>query len=440
MALMIVGGAFTALAEAAGPLPLAAPSALWLAVFALAMLAAAAGSALVVADRYFSRQTAELTTANEDLEAILRARSVLTLDLAIDGAIRGVFGGGHDVPWHSRPPTSILGLASEPESLANALRAAWETGEAVVSFKTDANRSITAHLIERRGGIVATLRDTTGQEAREAALTQAASEALAQNEGKSRFLANMSHELRTPLNAIVGFSDIMRGQMFGPLSAKYAEYAGLIHESGGHLLDLINDILDLSKVEAQRFELTRETFDAREAVSAALRLVRVQADSANIKLRGALPADPVKIHADRRAIKQIVLNLLSNALKFTPSGGQVTVIMRGERGELGVIVADNGVGISPQDLDRLGKPYEQAGDVQQRARGSGLGLSLVRAFAELHGGRMEIQSELGEGTVVSVRLPVVVEAAPEPAPEPVAQPNPLGENVIRFTPERRFER
>jgi cell cycle sensor histidine kinase DivJ len=255
----------------------------------------------------------------------------------------------------------------------------------------------------------------------------------------------MSHELRTPLNAIVGFSDIMRSQMFGPLSVKYAEYASLIHESGGHLLDLINDVLDLSKVEAQRYDLARETFDAREAVSAALRLVRVQADSANVKLRGALPLEPVRIHADRRAIKQIVLNLLSNALKFTPSGGQVTVIMRGEEGELSLIVADNGVGISPQDLERLGNPYEQAGDAQQRARGSGLGLSLVRAFAELHGGRMEIQSELGEGTVVSVRLPLALSRAEapetlEPVAEPVTETSSLGENVVRFAPDRRFER
>jgi len=253
----------------------------------------------------------------------------------------------------------------------------------------------------------------------------------------------MSHELRTPLNAIIGFSDIMRSALFGPLAERYAEYAGLIHESGGHLLDLINDVLDMSKIEADRFTLSLEPFDAREAVSSALRLTRVQADTAKISLRGALPPQPLNVNADRRALKQIVLNLVSNALKFTPAGGQVNVLAREFGGRLEIIVADTGVGIAPDDLERLGRPYEQAGGADQRAQGTGLGLSLVRAFAELHGGVMTIKSILGEGTAVSVKLPVMdleAEGAPPPppsSPPPMAAPLVAhGDNVIAFTPHR----
>lgn len=297
--------------------------------------------------------------------------------------------------------------------------------------------------------LVGVLRDVTVDRNRETALDQARADAEALASGRARFLANMSHELRTPLNAIMGFSDIMRARMFGPLSDRYAEYAELIHESGGHLLDLINDVLDMSKIEAERFELQRGIFDAREAVQAAMRLLRVQADGAGVQLRGVLPPAELEVDADRRALKQIVLNLVSNALKFTPRGGQVTVTAHGYDGVLELIVADTGVGISPEDLERLGRPYEQAGGAEQRARGTGLGLSLVRAFAKLHGGEMTIESRLGAGTSVSVRLPVLLaplrsvtlEAKPEPAAEaPLAeeppQPPPaiLGDNIIAFAP------
>jgi cell cycle sensor histidine kinase DivJ len=234
---------------------------------------------------------------------------------------------------------------------------------------------------------------------------------------KSRFLANMSHELRTPLNAIMGFSDIMRQRMFGDLSAKYGEYAELIHESGRHLTDLINDVLDMSKIEAERYTLSREVFDAREPVNAALRLVRLQADEAGVQLRGVLPQEPLGVDADRRALKQIVLNLVSNALKFTPRGGSVTVTLDAVGDALELVVADTGVGIAKEDLERLGRPFEQAGDAGQKAKGTGLGLSLVRAFAQLHGGEMSIESALGEGAV-TVRLPVLERPEPQPSEPP----------------------
>jgi cell cycle sensor histidine kinase DivJ len=231
---------------------------------------------------------------------------------------------------------------------------------------------------------------------------------------RSRFLANMSHELRTPLNAIMGFSDIMKARMFGGLSPKYGEYADLIHDAGRHLMDLINDVLDMSKIEADRYVLDHELFDAREAVNAALRLVRLQADESGVQLRGLLPSETLTVEADKRAMKQIVLNLVSNALKFTPRGGSVTVTVRAREDNLEIVVADTGTGIAPEDLERLGKPFEQAGDAQHRSQGTGLGLSLVKALAGLHGGEMSIESALGEGTAVCVRLPVIRKVAAPP--------------------------
>ena len=256
------------------------------------------------------------------------------------------------------------------------------------------------------------------------------------NKAKSTFLANMSHELRTPLNAIMGFSDMMRQRMFGPVSDRYGEYVDLIHESGGHLLDLINDLLDMSKIEADKFELHREIFDSREAVTAALRLMRVQADGLGIKLRGVLPARPLEIDADRRALKQIVLNLVSNAIKFTPKGGSVTVAVQGHGRNFELVVADTGAGIAPEDLERLGKPYEQAGDAKGRALGTGLGLSLVRGLSQLHGGEMIIESRLGAGTSVTVRMPVMAEPLEKPPVPGPDEPVVLGENVVAFSPPR----
>jgi cell cycle sensor histidine kinase DivJ len=261
--------------------------------------------------------------------------------------------------------------------------------------------------------LVAALRDARAQRMREAQLQEARETAEQQNAGKSRFLANMSHELRTPLNAIMGFSDIMRQRLFGPMSERYGEYADLIHESGAHLLELINDVLDMSKIEAERFELAREEFDARDAIAAVLRLMRGQADRAGISLRGVLSAESLEADADRRAVKQIAFNLISNALKFTPKGGSVTVTAQPVGQMLEIVVSDTGVGISPEDLARLGRPYEQAGDADQRQAGSGLGLSLVRAFARLHGGEMTMVSRLGEGTTVTVRMPVLVQLEPQ---------------------------
>ncbi|MFZ5718991.1 MAG: sensor histidine kinase [Pseudomonadota bacterium] len=304
-------------------------------------------------------------------------------------------------------------------ALAAALHAAARDGQAsaYVAPPHDPDGRLEISFRPAVGGrLVAAVRDARDQYAREQRLEAERVAAEQQNAGKSRFLANMSHELRTPLNAIMGFSDIMRQRLFGPLGDRYAEYAELIHESGTHLLELINDVLDMSKIEAEKFELAIETFDARDAVSAVLRLMRGQADRAGVNLRGVLPIAPLTAEADKRAVKQIALNLISNALKFTPRGGSVTVTVQRDGDTLELVVADTGVGIAPQDLERLGRPFEQAGDAEQRAAGSGLGLSLVRAFARLHGGEMAVESRVGEGTTVTVRIPVLLEETAAPAP------------------------
>ena len=235
-------------------------------------------------------------------------------------------------------------------------------------------------------------------------------EAEAANLAKSRFLATMSHELRTPLNAVMGFADIMRNRLFGPLPDRYAEYSQLIHESGAHLLDLINDVLDLSKIEADSYRLEHERFDAREAIEAVVKLMRTQANEAGVELVTRVRERSLPVEADKRAVKQIALNLLGNALKFTPAGGEVRLTLDEVDGVLELVVSDTGIGIAPEDLERLGRPYEQAGDADTRSLGTGLGLSLVRAFAGLHQGTMSLESTLGEGTAVTVRLPVL---APE---------------------------
>ncbi|WP_292228401.1 HAMP domain-containing sensor histidine kinase [Brevundimonas sp.] len=308
-----------------------------------------------------------------------------------------------------------------------------ETGQTVeVQFSPRAALDRRITLILRRFDIagdaprlIAQAFDGTSQFARELRLENARLEAEAQSAGKTRFLANMSHELRTPLNAVIGFADIMRQRLFGALPDRYAGYADSIHEAGGHLLALINDVLDLSKIEAERYELAVETFDARDAISAAIALVRLQADDRDIHLAGVLPPHPLAVTADPRALKQITLNLLSNAVKFTPKGGSVTVTLDAIGPYMELAVADTGVGIAPEDLKRLGRPFEQAGGADQRSQGTGLGLSLVRSLTELHGGRMTIDSTLGEGTVIMVRLPVIAFASRVEPTAPAAKPEPV---------------
>ncbi|HEX3429297.1 MAG TPA: PAS domain-containing sensor histidine kinase [Rhizomicrobium sp.] len=260
---------------------------------------------------------------------------------------------------------------------------------------------------DRKSEIVAVTRDISDRKENERALVAARDLAEQASRAKSRFLANMSHELRTPLNAIIGFSEVMTHEMFGPIGAvRYLEYAKLIHESGGHLLALINGVLDMSKIEAGKFELQEEIFDLVQDAEQSLRFVRLQAERKGVALKTTIAPGARSIFADRRAVKQILLNLLANAVKFTPRGGEIWIAAARDGGGIDLAVADTGVGIPKNDLQRLGTPFEQARDQQVRvAEGTGLGLSLVKALAALHDGEMCIQSREGEGTVVRVRLP-----------------------------------
>ncbi len=227
------------------------------------------------------------------------------------------------------------------------------------------------------------------------------------NAAKSEFLANMSHELRTPLNAIIGFSEMMTAHMFGPLGdARYDEYARDIRDSGQHLLALINDILDMAKIEAGKLTLRPQRLDAAEMVEDSVRLVRTRMEAGAIELALDLPPGLPDVWADERALKQILLNLLSNAVKFTPAGGRVTVAASRDGHRVRLAVRDTGIGIAPEDLARLGRPFEQVESQQSKTvQGSGLGLALVRALTALHEGEFQLASELGRGTTAAVLLP-----------------------------------
>ena len=385
----------------------------WLALLAAGTTLGGFAAGTLSAWRRRTLRAEEASSAAARLEAVLAEQPHFVMTLDVNGRVTSGFGAAPPgIEAAALFEQGLIAQAHHPDrpALQTALYRAAAHGEAEAGFAPRRALDRWAALAVRRlddGRLIGVLRDASWQHSRELMLEAARSEAESQANAKARFLAEMSHELRTPLNAVIGFSDIMRRQMFGPMPEKYAEYAQAIHESGGHLLDLINDVLDMSKIEAERYQLALEVFDAREPVSAALRLVRLQAHEAEVSLRGVLPPEPLTVEADRRALKQMTLNLLSNALKFTPKGGSVTVTLRQDGAALELSVADTGVGIAPEDVQRLGRPYEQAGDAGQRARGTGLGLSLVRAFAELHGGAMALESTLGEGTAVTVRLPVV---------------------------------
>ncbi|MDP1626710.1 MAG: PAS domain S-box protein [Parvibaculum sp.] len=275
--------------------------------------------------------------------------------------------------------------------------------------------------------VIGITRDVSERKRHEMELLEARERAETASRTKSRFLANMSHELRTPLNAIIGFSEILRMQMFGALGhPRYMEYAQLINESGALLLDLISDILDMSKIEAGKYELHPETVDAPALIESCMRLVRGRAEENGIHLARKIDCAPGggTLVADERALKQIMLNLLSNSAKFTPSGGRISIALAEIEDTIRFTVRDTGRGIPADQIARLGQPFEQiASDAALSKEGTGLGLALVRSLAELHGGNMVIESELGAGTTVTVTLPKVPYCALPAAPVPAVATN-----------------
>src|SRR5215813_1161192 len=226
------------------------------------------------------------------------------------------------------------------------------------------------------------------------------------NQAKSKFLANMSHELRTPLNAIIGFSEIMESGMFGPLgSEKYSEYCRDIHQSGQYLLDVINDVLDMSKIEAGRIRPELAEVRLGRFLNDAMRVVSARADDKQLTVTADI-ANGIKLTADARLLKQIVLNLLSNAVKFTPEGGRITIRARSAAGRVRIAIIDSGIGIPRDALAKLGRPFEQVeSHVTKSQQGSGLGLAIAKSLTELHGGTMRIRSTPGQGTIVLLHLP-----------------------------------
>ncbi len=233
------------------------------------------------------------------------------------------------------------------------------------------------------------------------------------NRAKSMFLANMSHELRTPLNAVIGFAELMHIETYGPLGdPHYSEYTGMIQSAGRHLLDLINDILDMSKIEAGKMELDRDSISVTGLINDCLSLMGERAVQGGIHLTADLAGAPQTFVADRRAMKQILLNLLSNAIKFTPEGGRVQIRARTMGQRLVLAVCDTGVGIPGDQIYRLGNPFVQIrGSAGSTQNGTGLGLALVRALTELHNGALRIESAEGRGTTVSVEVPLVEAAS-----------------------------
>lgn len=256
--------------------------------------------------------------------------------------------------------------------------------------------------------MMATQRLQRQLETRNAELEAAWTRAEDASRAKSEFLATMSHELRTPLNAVLGFSDVMRLEVFGPVGhARYREYAQDIHASGTHLLELITKVLDISKAEAGKLAVEATALDPRPILESAARLIRDAAEAKRIRFSLDLPETPPPCHADPQALRQILLNLLSNAVKFTPEGGAVTAGLRPQAGgDVEFVVHDTGVGMPTTEIPRLMRPFEQAASGYARQNGgTGLGLSLVGSLVQLHGGDLRIESAIGQGTTVTVRLP-----------------------------------
>ncbi len=266
--------------------------------------------------------------------------------------------------------------------------------------------------------VVAVTRDIEQRVAHEAELLAAREEADRASMAKTHFLANISHELRTPLNAIIGFSEILATPELARMdAARQTEYASLIHESGLHLLAVVNSILDMSRIESGNFSIVPEPFELAPLVDTCRQLFALKATQAKVTLDVSIPEDLPEVIGDRRACRQILINLLSNALKFTPTDGTVSVSARRDGGFLALSVADTGIGVAPEELERLGEPFYQARASYDRPyEGTGLGLSVVKGLVNLHGGLFGIDSTLGKGTVVTIHLPLEASTA-ESAPE-----------------------
>jgi two-component system, cell cycle sensor histidine kinase PleC len=341
---------------------------------------------------------------------------------AVDGLAIGPGAGACGTAVYLRQPVIVRDMRTDPlfapylalaEELG--LRACWSLpimgdGDAAIGafalyHRTPCEPSAEEwNLVASMSGLV---RLALMQHRREQALRHAKEEAEAASRAKSQFLAHMSHELRTPLNAILGFSEVIRESLMGPLDVRYREYGGDVHKAGQHLLTLINDVLDLAKIEVGRMELAEETVVLRDLIAGALSMVRETAERAGVAVVTDIGTELPPLRADRLRLKQAVLNLLSNALKFTPIGGEVRIAatLRAD-GDALLQISDNGIGMRPEDIPLALSPFGQVDDaLNRRHRGTGLGLPLAKTLVELHGGRLEIDSAPGRGTTASIVLP-----------------------------------
>ncbi len=263
---------------------------------------------------------------------------------------------------------------------------------------------------ERTGGrfeVIALLRDITARKDAEAAMAEARRVAEDASQAKSRFLATIGHELRTPLNAVVGFSEMMTSGIGGELSSTHKEYAGLIQQSSRHLLEVVGMLLDMSKIEAGRFEIQTEAINPEDVVAACLSMVEAMATTRDVQLVCDIEANLPELVADERVCRQILINLLSNAIKFSHEGGEVTVSVRRQGQSVNFSVRDRGIGMAPAAVQRIGEPFFQVQDgLTRKYEGTGLGLSIVKGLVELHGGTLRAMSEIGAGTTITVLLPI----------------------------------
>jgi len=328
-------------------------------------------------------------------------------------------------PWNERPFYQIEYQIVRPDG---AVRTVAEHGQVIID-ETSGKASLIGAVqditeFRRREKELISTRDRLAALAAERDRSRMAAEAAridaeTANRAKSQFLANMSHELRTPLNAIIGFSELIATEAFGPVgNARYGGYAHDILGAGHHLLDLINDILDIAKIEAGRVELEEEDIDVGRLIASVIEMFMPQAGEGRVDLSGEVARDMPRLRADRRRLRQIVLNLVSNAVKFTPAEGRVTVrVAVTTAGAVAIEVADSGIGIAADQIPKIMEPFVQAdSSMSRRYEGTGLGLPLSRALAELHGGRLTIASTLGQGTTATVLFPgdrLVAEPLPD---------------------------
>jgi len=395
------------------------------------------------------RATSELLLENGELK---RQRELLQNTLEHIGEGLSVFDRqGRLIVWNSRfielldlPPDLKHGTTLQSILMRQALRGDFgdadptETANARLElFYRDLpteleRRTLTGRILRIRrrampdGCIVTVYSDITESKESEHEMEQARAQAEYANRAKSEFLANMSHELRTPLNAIIGFSEVIRDEILGPLRDRtYHEYVRDINTSGQHLLSIINDVLDMSKIEAGKLELASDQVVAQAIVADAARMVGEEARQRNIQVAIKAPAEDVVLSADERAIKQIVLNLLSNAVKFSKENGAVEVrVALDQAGGLLLEFEDNGIGMTEDDLDRVMQPFAQAnGGIARSHGGTGLGLPITKGLVEAHGGTLSISSSPGVGTLASVRMPIV-------SPQPNVDQSPVDQRVV----------